>query len=70
MAMSYNVPDLVETSSNPAILEQADAELKLAACVRSSVGSRKTEMRARIAALAEDPRCEGRLRLGLPRVGV
>ena len=53
MAMSYNVPDLVETSSNPAILEQTDAELKLAACVRSSVGSRKTEMRARIAALAK-----------------
>ena len=53
MAMSYNVPDLVETSSNPAILEQTDSELKLAACVRSSVGSRKAEMRARISALAK-----------------
>lgn len=53
IAMSYDVPDLVQTSSNPAILEQSDSELKLAACVRSSVGSRKAEMRARISALAK-----------------
>ncbi|MGI5978023.1 MAG: beta-Ala-His dipeptidase [Oscillospiraceae bacterium] len=52
IAMSYDVPDLVQTSSNPATLEQTDGMLKLAACIRSSVGTRKTEMRARVAALA------------------
>lgn len=52
IAMSYDVPDLVQTSSNPAILEQTETELKLASCIRSSVGSRKVEMRARVASLA------------------
>lgn len=52
IAMSYDVPDLVQTSSNPAILEQTETELKLVSSIRSSVGSRKAEMRARVAGLA------------------
>lgn len=52
VAMSYNVPDLVETSANPAILEQSKGQLKLLASIRSSVGSRKAEMRERVTALA------------------
>lgn len=59
IAMSYDVPDLVQTSSNPAILEQTETKLKLVSCIRSSVGSRKVEMRARVSSLAAavDAKC-------------
>lgn len=52
IAMSYDVPDLVQTSANPAVLEQRENELRLLASIRSSVGSRKSEMRERVTALA------------------
>lgn len=50
--MSLDVPGLVETSANPAILEQEEDALMVLSSLRSSVGSRKREMRARYAAIA------------------
>ena len=53
IGMSFEIPDLVETSANPAILEQGENELVLLSTSRSSVGSHKIEMRAKFAAVAE-----------------
>lgn len=53
IGMSYNMPDLVETSANPGIVEQKDNELLIMSSCRSSVGSRKLEMREHYAAIAE-----------------
>lgn len=53
IGMSFEVPDLVETSANPAILEQGENELVVLSTSRSSVGSHKIEMRAKFAAVAE-----------------
>jgi len=52
IGMSFNVPGLVETSANPAIVEQEENELIVLSSCRSSVGSHKIEMRAKYAALA------------------
>ena len=53
IGMSFDVPNLVETSANPAILEQGENELVVLSTSRSSVGSHKLEMRAKYAAVAE-----------------
>ena len=53
IGMSYSIPDLVETSANPGIVEQRENELLIMSSCRSSVGSRKEEMRAHYAAIAE-----------------
>ncbi len=50
---SFDVPDLVETSANLAFLEQRDSELSVLSSARSSVGSRKAEMREKYAAIAD-----------------
>ena len=52
IGMSFDVPNLVETSANPAILEQEENELVVLSTSRSSVGSHKVEMRAKYAAVA------------------
>ena len=53
IAMSFDMPELVETSANPAFLEQDENELRIFSSSRSSVGSRKLEMKAKYAAIAE-----------------
>jgi len=53
IAMSFDVPDLVETSANLAFLEQREHELSVISSARSSVGSHKEEMRAKYAAIAD-----------------
>lgn len=53
IGMSFDVPDLVETSANLALLEQSEAELSVISSSRSSIGSRKSEMRAKYAAIAD-----------------
>ncbi len=51
--MSFDVPGLVETSANPAFLEQGENELRIFSTSRSSVGSRKIEMKTKYAAIAD-----------------
>ena len=53
MGMSFEIENLVETSANPGVIEQRENELMLLSSSRSSVGSRKEEMRAKYLALAE-----------------
>lgn len=53
VGMSFDVPGLVETSANLAFLEQRDFELSVLSSSRSSIGSRKTEMRTKYAAIAD-----------------
>ena len=50
---SYLIPNLVETSANPAYLEESDTELVILSSSRSSVGSKKAEMKERYKAIAE-----------------
>lgn len=57
VGMSFDVSGLVETSANLAFLEQRDFELSVLSSIRSSVGSRKAEMRAKYAAIAD--LCDG-----------
>ncbi|NCB74263.1 MAG: aminoacyl-histidine dipeptidase [Clostridia bacterium] len=52
MAMSFDVPNLVETSSNPGLINKYENELSVISTSRSSVGSRKKEMRERYASVA------------------
>jgi len=53
LGMSFNIPDLVETSANPGYIEQSNNELAILSLARSSIGSRKSEMREKYAAIAE-----------------
>ena len=52
LGMSFEIADLVESSSNPGFIEQAENELIIHSLARSSVGSRKTEMKEKFAAIA------------------
>ena len=52
LAMSFDIEGLVETSANPGIVEQGENELMILSSCRSSVGSRKEEMRQKYLALA------------------
>ncbi len=52
IAMSFDVPNLVETSANPGLMSKYENELSIISTARSSVGSRKKEMRLRYAAIA------------------
>jgi len=52
IGMSFDVPNLVETSANPGLINKYDNELSIISTARSSVGSRKKEMRLRYAAIA------------------
>ena len=52
LGMSHEIPELVETSANPAVLEQQEDKLIVVSSLRSSVGSRKHEMRAKYEAIA------------------
>ena len=53
LSMSFNIPDLVETSANPGYVEQNNNDLAILSLARSSVGSRKSELKAKYAAIAE-----------------
>ena len=53
IGMSFDVEDLVETSANPGYIEQNESELAILSAARSSVGSRKEEMKLKYAAIAE-----------------
>ncbi len=53
MGMSFDIEGLVETSANPGFIEQSENRLSILSSSRSSVGSRKEEMRVRYGALAE-----------------
>ncbi|MGI5984680.1 MAG: aminoacyl-histidine dipeptidase [Clostridiales bacterium] len=57
MGMSFDIPDLVETSANPAHIDQLENELVILSSARSCVGSRKEEMKARYGAVAD--LCDG-----------
>ncbi|MEA4896526.1 MAG: beta-Ala-His dipeptidase [Oscillospiraceae bacterium] len=52
LGMSFNIDGLVETSSNPGFIEQAENELIIHSLARSSIGSRKTEVKEKFAAIA------------------
>ena len=52
MGMSFDVPNLVETSANPGLINKYENELSVISTSRSSVGSRKKEMRERYASIA------------------
>lgn len=52
LGMSFNITDLVETSANPGYIEQKDRELSVNSLARSSLGSRKEEMKTKYAAIA------------------
>ncbi len=52
LGMSFNIDDLVESSSNPGFIEQGENALIIHSLARSSVGSRKTEMKEKFAAIA------------------
>ncbi|MDP8322896.1 MAG: aminoacyl-histidine dipeptidase [Candidatus Stygibacter australis] len=52
-AMSYNIPGLVETSCNMAVIEIESSNLRILTSIRSSVGSRVEALGARILATAE-----------------
>lgn len=52
LGMSFEIADLVESSSNPGFIEQKENELIIHSLARSSVGSRKTEMKEKFAAIA------------------
>ncbi|PKM73824.1 MAG: aminoacyl-histidine dipeptidase [Firmicutes bacterium HGW-Firmicutes-16] len=52
LGMSFEIADLVESSSNPGFIEQKDNELIIHSLARSSVGSRKTEAKEKFAAIA------------------
>ncbi|MFB0920292.1 MAG: M20/M25/M40 family metallo-hydrolase, partial [Oscillospiraceae bacterium] len=52
LGMSFNIADLVESSSNPGFIEQKENELIIHSLARSSVGSRKTEIKEKFAAIA------------------
>lgn len=53
IGMSHDIPELVETSANPAYLEESENELAIFSSARSSVGSRKAELRAKYKAVAD-----------------
>lgn len=53
IGMSFDVTNLVETSANVAFFEQRENELSVLSSARSSVGSRKIEMRAKYTAIAD-----------------
>jgi len=53
MGMSRFVPNLVETSANPAYLEEGENELVILSSSRSSVGSKKAEMKEKYKAIAD-----------------
>lgn len=52
LGMSFDIADLVESSSNPGFIEQKENELIIHSLARSSVGSRKTELKEKFAAIA------------------
>ncbi len=53
LGMSFDVPELVETSANTGVAETGDNAVSFLSCVRSSLGSRKEQLRRKYAALAE-----------------
>lgn len=53
IGMSFEISGLVETSANPGVIEQREGELMVLSSCRSSVGSRKYEMKAKYLAIAE-----------------
>lgn len=52
LGMSFDIPDLVETSANPGEVIQNDDSLEIFSAARSSIGSRKQEVMAEYAAIA------------------
>ncbi|NLV86350.1 MAG: aminoacyl-histidine dipeptidase [Clostridiales bacterium] len=53
LGMSSDISGLVESSANTGVAESRDDAISFLSCVRSSVGSRKEQLRRRYAALAE-----------------
>lgn len=53
MAMSYDIPDLVETSNNLATVRESDGKLEIESSSRSSVTSALDALRRRIRAIGE-----------------
>ena len=52
IGMSHLIPGLVETSANPAYLEESEGEITILSSARSSVGSIKAEMKDKYKAIA------------------
>ena len=52
LGVSFEIPDLVESSANPGFIVQSETELSIHSLARSSVGSRKEEIKAKYAAIA------------------
>ena len=57
IGMSYHIAGLVETSANPAYVEESESEIAILSSARSSVGSKKAEMKEKYKAIAE--LCDG-----------
>jgi len=53
LGMSFNMPGLVESSSNPGYIEEKEDGISVFSLSRSAIGSRKAEIRARLCAIAE-----------------
>ena len=52
LGVSFEIADLVESSANPGFVVQRETELSIHSLARSSVGSRKEEIKAKYAAIA------------------
>jgi len=52
LGVSFAIPDLVESSANPGYIVQSETELSVHSLARSSVGTRKEEIKAKYAAIA------------------